>query len=98
MAHQGQPDSQAAMGARAAAVGLAKALEDVRQEFGVDADAVVGDAKLNIAIVPLERSLNPTTALRELYGIGQQIPDDLLHPVGIAGYCVAGAIKIRVKG
>jgi hypothetical protein len=46
----GKPQPQAAMPPRRAGVGLAEAVEDVRQEIGRDADAGVDDADLDVRV------------------------------------------------
>ena len=58
-----QAQSQAAVPPRGRAVGLAEPVEDVRQELGLDPDARVGDADLDVRVDPLEQDLDPA-ALR----------------------------------
>ena len=66
-------------------VGLAEAVEDVRQEFGLDAHAGVDDADLDVRVDPLQQHLHLAALGRELHGVGEQVPDDLLEPCGVAG-------------
>ena len=70
---------------RHAAVGLAEALEDMRQEFGGQPDARVADRDFDARVDPLEAQLNLPVLRRELHRVGEQVPDDLPQPIGIAG-------------
>jgi hypothetical protein len=72
----GEPQAQAVVPSRRAAVGLAEAVEDVGEELGLDAHAGVDDADLQMRIDPLEEHLHLAALRRELDGIGEQIPDD----------------------
>ena len=55
VAHDGETEPEAAVRARGAAVGLAEALEHVRQELGRDAAARIGDAQFQIPAIVLRR-------------------------------------------
>ena len=79
-----EPEAEAAGLARRSGIRLAKALEDVRQEIGADADAGVADDDLDVRVDALEPHLDPAALRRELDGVGQQVPHDLLQPIGIA--------------
>jgi hypothetical protein len=79
----GQAQAQAVVPPRRAGVGLAEAVEDVGEEFGLDADAGVGDADLDVRVDPLEEHLHPAALGREFDGVGEEVPDDLLQAIGI---------------
>ena len=73
------------MVARERAVGLAEALEEMRQELRRDAFAGVADAQLDVRVDALEANLHASVPRRELDRIRQQVPDNLLQPLRIAG-------------
>ena len=79
---QAQPQPAVAAGRRG--VGLAEPLEDVRQELGPDAHAGVDDGDLDVRVDPLQEHLDAAPLGRELHGVGQQVPDDLLEPGRVA--------------
>ena len=81
----GEPQAQAAVPPRRAGVGLAEAVEDVREELGLDAHAGVDDADLDVRVDPLQEHLHLAALGRELHGVGEQVPDDLLEPGEVAG-------------
>src|SRR5262245_25671966 len=80
----GQADAQAAILARGRAVGLAKPIEDVRQKSGIDAYAGVRERDLDLALDAPEARFDAPAFIRELDGVREQIPDDLLQTVGVA--------------
>ncbi len=80
-----RPEPQPAVPPGRRSVGLAEAVEDVRQEFGPDADAGVDDADLDVRVDPLQEHLDAAPLGRELDGVREEVPDDLLEPCGIAG-------------
>ena len=82
--HDGKPEAQAAMPAGRGGIRLAEAVKDVGQEFGLDAFAGVGDADFQVGIDPLAAAPGPARPGRELDGVGEQIPEDLLEAIGIA--------------
>ncbi len=84
MPHDGQPEPQPAVSAREAGIGLAEALEDMRQELGLDAAAVVGDGELCHVIDPPQSNADLAAPMPELRGIRNQVPDHLLQAVGVA--------------
>ena len=84
--HDREPEAEPAVHARGRAVGLPEALEDVRQELG--RDALAGVARPTISTCEFtrrERDLHAAALRRELDRVRQQVPDDLLQPVGVAG-------------
>ena len=84
MLHERQSEPEPAVGPRAGAVALPEALEDVRHELGVDADAGVGDHDLGPSRHAAQADADLARRRRELDRIGDQVPDDLLETVGIA--------------
>ena len=84
--HDRQAQAEASGLARHAALGLAEPIEHKRQEVVADPDAGVADHDFDVRIDPLEPELDATALRRELHRIGQQVPDDLLQPIGIAGH------------
>ena len=84
VAHDGEPEAEPAVAARGGAVELAEAVEDVRQELGRDAGAVVGDDDLDVGVDPLEADLDLPRLGRELDGVREQVPHHLLQASGIA--------------
>ena len=83
--HDCQPESEAAVGARGAAVSLTEAFENVGEELARDARASVADDDACSAVgcfVDVNRDC--AADRRELHRIREQIPDHLLQPVGIA--------------
>ena len=83
--HDRQPEAEAAVLARRRRVALPEPLEQVRNELRLDADAGVGHADLDVGVHALEQDLDLAVLRRELDGVGQQVPDDLLKPARIAG-------------
>ena len=81
----GEAQAEAAVHARRRGVLLPEALEHVREKIGPDADAGVRHADLDVGVDALEPDLHPPAAGRELDGVRQQVPDDLLQAVRIAG-------------
>ncbi len=73
------------MGARARRVALAETLEHVRQEFGTDPGAGVLHHDVHVAGRAAQVHADPPAAGRELDGVRDQVPYDLLQPIGVAG-------------
>src|SRR5262249_57806788 len=84
MADERQPDAEPALGARAAAVALSEPVEDERKQLPIDADAGVADHDLQVRVDAPKRDLDPASLRRELDGVHEEVPDDLLDPVRIA--------------
>src|SRR5581483_1171986 len=78
-----QAEAEAALFARDRAVGLAEALEDVRQEVPADALPGVADRDLDVRVDPRERDLHAAPFGRELDRVREQVPDDLLQAVRV---------------
>jgi hypothetical protein len=85
VANDGQAQAETAVLPFAGTVGLPKTVENVRQKFRRDAFAVVGDDDFDVRIDLFEPHLHFPVALGKLYRVREQIPDDLLQAVGVAG-------------
>ena len=81
----GKTEAEAAVLSGRRRIGLLEAIEDVIQEARRDALTAVGDHELEMRLIATEHDANGSAAQRELGGVGQKIPDDLLEPPGIAG-------------
>ena len=81
--HDPQAESEASMRAGGTAVSLAEALEQVLGHLGGEADAGVAHGQPNLVGRGAAAHVHGTAAGRELDRVGQQIPDDLLQPVGV---------------
>src|SRR5438874_1250928 len=79
--------------ARARAVGLAEAIEHVRQEFRRYPLARVGHADLDVRFDLRRRDLHVPPLRRELDGVREQVPHDLLEPVGVAGEALVRQVR-----
>lgn len=81
-----EAQTEARVRPRRRAVGLAKPVEDMRQEFPTDPLAGIDDADLGGVPEPLDRHRDAAPARGEFDGIGDEVPDDLLSPSRIAGH------------
>ena len=78
--------------ARAAAVGLAEAVEDVRAGTSASMPAPVSVTRIaTCAVDAVEPHLDAPAVRRELHRVAEQVPDDLLQPVGVAVDLVAAS-------
>ena len=69
VADDGEAEAEAAVAPGDGRVGLAEAVEDVREELGRDSLAGVGDRDLRLAVGPLEPHLHPAAGGGELDGV-----------------------------
>jgi hypothetical protein len=76
-----------------ALVSLAEAVENVGQELAADADARVLHSDFHLRLDDLGLDHYLPALGRELDGVGEQVPDDLLEAVGVA---LDGAIRRMV--
>src|SRR5207237_9888465 len=83
--HDCKAQPKPAMLPRRAAVGLPKTLEDVRQKIRADALAIVADLKMHVRNVFKGANANLPTRRRKLDGVREQIPDNLLQAMRVAG-------------
>ena len=81
--HDGEPQAEAAVRARAALARLLEVLERVGQEVRADPDALVVHAQAGLLSVRLDAHLHRAALAAELHGVGGQVPDHLLQPLGI---------------
>ena len=82
--HDREPEAEPAVTARAGAVGLAEALKHQRQEVRANALSRVVDDDFRHRFARAQLELDLPVGRRELDGVRQQIPHDLLQPLGIA--------------
>src|SRR5438093_1432400 len=79
VADDGQPESEAAVEPGRTAVGLLEPLEDVGQEGRADALPGVAHRDLDVGVDPFQHDLHAPALRRELDGVREQVPDDLLE-------------------
>ena len=66
------------------AVSLSKVVEDMRQKLRTDALTIVGDDDFKLRTRASHLNFNVSVNGRELYGIREQVPNDLLQTVGVS--------------
>ena len=81
MAHERKAQPEAAAGASHRR--LAKSLEHERQELALDPLPRIADADLELGAGGAGDDAHPATGRRELDGVRQQVPHDLLQAIGI---------------
>jgi hypothetical protein len=79
-----EPEAQPAVRARRRHVRLPEALEDVRQEFGRDALALVFHLDARRAVLPADAHAHAPALARELDGVVQEVPEDLHQTRAVA--------------
>ncbi len=82
----GEAQSQSGSGPFEPRIRLTKALEHVRQELRPNPHHGVAHYDVDVRVHAFDAHLDAAPLRRELHGIRQQIPHDLLQPVGIARY------------
>ena len=82
--HDGKTQPEAAVLALRRTVGLRETGEQVRKEVRADALPGVGNADLHIGVREPSHDLHRAALVGEFDGIGQEVPQDLLKPAGIA--------------
>src|ERR1700694_3118818 len=97
MAHDREPQAQSTVSARGAAIALAKAIKDIRQELRVNAHASVADGGLDGTVSPCQRYQNSTTLRSKLDRIGNEVPEHLLQTVGIPRHQTLAGIKSSLE-
>ena len=80
----GQPEAQTTEAALRTRVLLPKPVEHVRQELRRDAGAGVVNHDRRLGAGALQPQLHAARLRRELDGVRQQVPDDLLQAIGVA--------------
>src|ERR1700749_1712586 len=84
LANDGEAETHASVNPVGAGVGLAKAVEDVRQEFGIDAHPGILHLYLYARAGASQPDRYLPVRVRELDGVRDEIPDHLLQAVGVA--------------
>jgi hypothetical protein len=79
-----QAEAQSTVLACRRTVSLSESIEDIGQEFRLNAHAGIRDGNLDVAFGPAQPCLDAPSLACELDGVGQQVPDHLLHAIGIA--------------
>src|SRR5208337_5385078 len=97
MADDGQAESQATVHPRCAGIILAKALENVGKKLGRDTLAGVSHDDLHVRIDALQHDIHPSALGAELDGVREQVPDDLLQTLVVAGDRAGAAIERSLK-
>src|SRR5215472_5581090 len=92
-----QPQPQSALRACRRAVRLAKSIEDVRQEFGFNAQASVSDRNVCLRIHRVNPNAHPTMLGRKLNRVAEQVPEDLLQAIWIAHHWKRARPEINLK-
>src|SRR5919204_10165 len=82
---------------RAPAVALAEAVEDVGEEVGVDAGARVRDRHLGLAVRARESHAHAPARGRELDGVREEVPEDLLQALGVARDLRGRVVEARLN-
>src|ERR1044071_239561 len=80
----GEPEPEAAVVTRERRVRLAEAFKYVWQEVGRDTSTRVADGDFDVRVDACQAQLHLAALRRELNGVRQEIPDELLQAVGIA--------------
>jgi hypothetical protein len=75
-----QSNPKSSLSPRTRAIELHKPLEDLRQQAGRDADAVIGDPHYDIKSLPLDSDIDVTTTVAVLAGIVEQVLEHLGQP------------------
>src|SRR5688572_1704193 len=80
-----QAEAKATVFAARRRIDLCKTIKNLWKVFLRDSCAVIGDDNVHVGMVTLQRQMYAAAFRRELDGIGNQVPDDLLKPFRIAG-------------
>ncbi len=84
VAYDRQTEAQPSKPAGARSVGLAKPVEHVGQERGIDPAAGVGNRDNHAGPLLLELKRDASARFGEFDGVRQQVPDDLLQASPVA--------------
>jgi hypothetical protein len=85
VANERQAESEPGVAPRRPAVGLLESLEHVGQHVGSDALPAIADGDLDVRAHPMQLDLDAAFPRGELHRVDEQVPDDLLEPVRVAG-------------
>ena len=83
MPDYGKTQAQSAMQTCSRRIRLAEPFEHVRKKFGFNPDARVHDADFRMALNLRQLHQNAAAVRRELHGIRNQVPHDLLKTIRI---------------
>src|SRR5205085_8569933 len=97
MTDNGQPQSQAAVPARTAVVGLTKAIKHKGEKLGADALAGVRHSNLGLRVGAFKPDLDTPAPWSELDSVGEQVPGHLLQAMRVAGDQPDMRIKRRLQ-
>ena len=97
MAHDRQAEAEAAVHAGVGGVGLGEAIEDVRQEPGLDAGPGVAHLDAGAPVHLLEGDGDVPALGAELDRVGEQVRDHLLQARGIARDRADGLVEDDVE-
>ncbi len=98
VADDGEAEPEAAVAPRGGGVALAEALEDVGQERGRDALAVIAHGDDGGASARGEGDVDLGAARAELDGVGEEVPHDLLEPALVALDRADAGVDLRAHG
>ena len=96
MPHDREAEPEAALRARARGIRLPERFEDPAEELRRDAAAGIADPDHGVRARAVEGQGDASISRRELDGVGEQVPDDLLEPAGVTGER-PGSDELRVE-
>src|ERR1051325_9810234 len=82
--HERESEPESTVASRYGAVGLAKAIEDIGKKLRFDALTVVAHGDLGLRCPHSKPHANPSARWRELDRVREEVPEDLLEPLGVA--------------
>src|SRR5215217_5252511 len=97
MTHDREPESETAVRASSRSIGLPEPLKDVRQKVSRDAWSCVAHLDLHVRLVLTDSNTNRSADWSKLRSIRQQVPHDLLQPIGVARYDFETLMKLRLN-
>jgi len=85
MAHDREPESEAAGLSFATRIGAPKSFEEIRMKISGDSLAGVAYGYFDVRVRELQTYRHLPTVRGELHRVRQQVPDDLLKTLGVSG-------------
>ena len=95
--HDRQPQAEAPVATRDRAVGLPEAVEDARQDLGLDPDAGVGQRQHRELAVARQPDANVAALRRELHGVGDEVGGDLTQAQRVAEHEAGAGIDEQLE-
>ena len=95
--HDGEPEADAALGAREGAVGLRECFEYAVEHVGGDAHAAVGHADDGFVAVDADRDRHAAAPRRVLDRVRHQVREDLLEALQIPVHPRLGRLRLEGK-